>query len=625
MVRRTLVVAALVLTAASPAAAGVENLIREIKATPDGIVTMTVSARSDDGSPPVVQVTENGRAVPLEAVRPLASSERALQVVLAIDVSNSMRGEPLEQAFAAARNFVETSPLWVEIGLLTFADQPTVVSDLSSDHQAILGQLASPPETVRGTALFHAVEEASAMFSGTGQRNIVLLTDGRNTRASGTLQEATRQALSAKATVFSVGLEGADTDTETLEELSTSTSGAHIAVAASGLRNVYATLAENLSRQYTITYRSDAPPGSRITVAVEVNADRDEVTIRLPIPPAFPVGGKSLLSGLLQSPWALPVLLLAWYVATFLVFSTLFGGRARARRDRELAARLLARPAREKEEEGESEQRRATLMPDAVANVGEQIARATGLNTTLDRYLERAALPVRTGEFVMAIIGSTTVAALVGGFLFRNIIFGIVFAVAGGLGPFVAVSIAASKRADRLRNQLPDVLMVLASSLRAGHSFLQGLDMVAKEVGDPAAQEFTRTVTEIRLGRPVDEALEAMAERVGNDDFDWAVLAINIQRQVGGNLAEVLETVAETIRERGVLRRQVKVLSAEGRLSVAILVALPPLLATYISFVNPAYIDTLFGTRPGLMLVGGAGILMIFGFLWMRKVVKLNV
>jgi tight adherence protein B len=624
MVRRTLIVAVLVLTGASPAAADVENLIREIRATPDGMVTMAVSVRSDEGSPPIVQVTENGRGVPLEAVRPLASSQRGLQVVLAIDVSNSMRGKPLEQAFAAARNFVEASPLWVEIGMLTFADRPRVVSEISTDHPAILRQLASPPETVQGTALFQAVDQASAMFSGTGQRNIVLLTDGRDT-ASGTLEEATRQALSARATVFSISLEGANTDTETLEELSTSTSGAHVAVDASGLTNVYATLAENLSRQYTITYRSEAPPGSRITVAVEVNGDRDEVTIRLPIPPALPVGGKGLLSAVLQSQWALPVLLLAWYVATFLVFSTLFGGRARARRDRELAARLLVRPAREKEGEGESEQRRATLMPDAVANVGERIARATGLDKKLDRYLERAALPVRTGEFVMAIIGSTAVAALVGGFVFRNILFGMVFGLAGALGPFVAVSIAASKRSDRLRNQLPDVLMVLASSLRAGHSFLQGLDMVAKEVGDPAAQEFTRTVTEIRLGRPVDEALEAMAERVGNEDFDWAVLAINIQRQVGGNLAEVLETVAETIRERGVLRRQVKVLSAEGRLSVAILVALPPLLATYISFVNPAYIDTLFGTRPGLMLVGSAGILMIFGFLWMRKVVKLNV
>ena len=628
MVRRALTAAAavLVLTAASPAAArSVEDLIREIGATREGVVTMTVSVRSDDGAPPAIRITEDGRPVPVETVRPLATTERVVQVVLAIDVSNSMRGKPLEQAFAAAQAFVNESPLWVQIGVLTFADGPRVVSEISSDHQAILRDLASLPDPVRGTALFEAVDQASRMFSGKGQRNIVLLTDGQDT-TSGTIEEAVRQASLAKATVFSIGLEGANTDTETLEQLSTSTSGAHVDVAASQLGNVYATLAAHLSQQYTITYRSDAPLGSRITVAVEVNGDRDEATIRLPILQATPVGQRgNLLSMLLQSRWSLPILLLAWYVATFLVFSMMFGGRARARRDRELAARMLARPAREKGDEAEAEQRRAGLMPDRVADVGERIARVTGLNESLDRYLERAALPVRTGEFVVAMVGSMTVATLVGGLLFRSLLLGLVFGLAGALGPFVAVSIAASKRAERLRNQLPDVLMVLASSLRAGHSFLQGLDMVAKEVGDPAAQEFTRTVTEIRLGRPVDEALEAMAERVRNEDFEWAVLAINIQRQVGGNLAEVLETVAETIRERGVLRRQVKVLSAEGRLSVAILVALPPLLATYISFVNPAYIQTLFGTRAGLMLVGGAGLLMVFGFLWMRKVVKLNV
>jgi tight adherence protein B len=114
---------------------------------------------------------------------------------------------------------------------------------------------------------------------------------------------------------------------------------------------------------------------------------------------------------------------------------------------------------------------------------------------------------------------------------------------------------------------LPDVLTIMASSLRAGHSFMQALDTVAKEIAQPAATEFQRVVAEIRLGRPAEDALEALAERVGSADFMWAVLAVNIQREVGGNLAEILDNVADTLRERATLRRQIKVLTAEGRLS----------------------------------------------------------
>src|SRR4029077_5849563 len=118
------------------------------------------------------------------------------------------------------------------------------------------------------------------------------------------------------------------------------------------------------------------------------------------------------------------------------------------------------------------------------------------------------------------------------------------------------------KREEKLRDQLPDVLTIMASSLRAGHSFMQALDTPAKEIAQPAANEFQRVVAEIRLGRPVDDALEALSQRVGSDDFKWGVLPVNIQREVGGNLAEILDNVAETLRERAIMRRQILVLTA---------------------------------------------------------------
>jgi tight adherence protein B len=132
-------------------------------------------------------------------------------------------------------------------------------------------------------------------------------------------------------------------------------------------------------------------------------------------------------------------------------------------------------------------------------------------------------------------------------------------------------------------------------------------------------------VAEIRLGRPIDDALIAMAERIGSEDLKWAVIAINVQRQVGGNLAEVLDIVANTVRERAYIRRQVQVLSADGRLSVGILTALPFGMVLYISVVNPEYIKPMFTTAPGLALLVAGGVLLAIGVVVMRRIIKIDV
>jgi tight adherence protein B len=176
-----------------------------------------------------------------------------------------------------------------------------------------------------------------------------------------------------------------------------------------------------------------------------------------------------------------------------------------------------------------------------------------------------------------------------------------------------------------MREQLPDVLTIMASSLRAGHSFMQALDTVAREIPQPAAVEFQRVVAEIRLGRPTDDALEALATRVGSADFRWAVLAVNIQREVGGNLAEILDNVADTLRERAMIRRQIRVLTAEGRLSAWVLAGLPVAIAIYMFIVNPDYIGLLFTHPIGLFMLGGAILLLIAGIIWMRKIVDIDV
>jgi tight adherence protein B len=148
---------------------------------------------------------------------------------------------------------------------------------------------------------------------------------------------------------------------------------------------------------------------------------------------------------------------------------------------------------------------------------------------------------------------------------------------------------------------------------------------VSKEITQPAKAEFQRVVAEVRLGRPVEDALEALADRVGSSDFKWAVLAVNIQREVGGNLAEILDNVADTLRERATMRRQVQVLTTEGRLSAWVLTLLPFAIAAYMTLVNPEYIGLLVTNHIGWFMLGGAAGLMTLGILWMRKIVNIDV
>ena len=320
---------------------------------------------------------------------------------------------------------------------------------------------------------------------------------------------------------------------------------------------------------------------------------------------------------------ALLIVLASSFCAVFFVTTFLMGTRARARREHRLAEAMGRRvgPVEDPADSSGS----AQFMPDSFAQVGKRFATATGFSARLDERLERAGMPIMSGEFVALTAVCALVGAVVGAIFLLNIIFVLLIASLAGVIPYGWLLRSQKKRRNLLLDQLADTMSILASSLRAGYSFLQALDTVSKEIGEPSAGEFQRVVAEIRLGRPVDDALVAMAERVDSDDLRWAVIAINVQRQVGGNLAEVLDIVASTVRERAYIRRQVQVLSAEGRLSVGILSAIPFFLLLYISIVNPEYIKPLFTTTPGIILVVGGGIFMGMGIYIMTRIIKIDV
>jgi len=308
------------------------------------------------------------------------------------------------------------------------------------------------------------------------------------------------------------------------------------------------------------------------------------------------------------------------FLAAFLVAVMLLTVGHKGRRRRSVARLMLGRRKAKDQEANE-----AQWMPTGLVQAGRRVASAGGFSVHLDDRLEQAGVPMRAGEFVALTAVGVVAGAIVGAILLPNIVFVLTVAAGGGLLPYGWLLRAVAKRQKRLSEQLSDTLSILASALRAGHSFLQALDQVAKEISEPSASEFQRVVSEIRLGRPVEDALLAMADRVASEDLRWAVLAVNIQREVGGNLAEVLDIVANTVRERAYVHRQVRVLSAEGRISVTILSILPFLIAVYIAIVNPDYIGPLFTTTAGRIMLVAGGSLMGLGIVVMSRMVKIDV
>jgi tight adherence protein B len=304
----------------------------------------------------------------------------------------------------------------------------------------------------------------------------------------------------------------------------------------------------------------------------------------------------------------------------------LLGTAARVKADREMAARMAAIGRSVPQQTASPIDKSGTgWIPESVSSFGERFAKAQGFGEKLDAQLEAAGVSLRSGEFVVVTVGAGLLGAVLGAAILQNILLAVVIGAVGAFAPTLALRFALNRRADKMRDQLPDVLTIMASSLRAGHSFLQALDTVAREIPAPAQVEFQRLVAEIRLGRPAEDALEALGDRVGSPDFRWAVLAVNIQREVGGNLAEILDNVADTLRERATMRRQIRVLTAEGRLSAWVLALLPFAIALYMFAVNPDYVSLLFTKQVGLIMLGVGGVLLVLGILWMRKIVDIDV
>jgi tight adherence protein B len=623
--------------------------IREALLSPDGntrlVVAATGSAVGGTLDKSNFAVSEAGEAVSPFTVEPLNKSAKqpGVSVALVMDVSGSMIGQPLVDAKAAARQFVASLPPSVRIALIAFGPTAGIRVGFTTDKTRLFTAI-NALQAGGGTALYDAVVLAASVLgpiTGT-QHNVILFSDGGDSGSRHSLGQAINAAAATHSSVTSVGLVTQTFDQNALNQLAAAVPGGRsLPVSKSAeLAAAFKEVAQEIASQYVITYVSTRrePSDLDIVVRVAVGGVQSQDTSTVINPRTEQSAGQTPGTTAPRSaPSHVLVPLFAnktgYYVgvgSVFLAVLLLLGmllyapSQGPAALVLQRGLRLYQRGERTKEKRqegllsGSAAGRRAMELID-------RLPRSEAFEERLQLLLDRAAWPLRSTEFLFLQILGGIVGGLLGFGLLGRWWLGIVFVIAGMMVPRLVLAQRVGRRESQFLSQLPDTLQLLAGSLQAGYGFMQAIDTVAKEAQPPASTEFSRVLAESRLGMPVDEALNSMADRVGSEDFRWVVLAINIQRQVGGNLAALLTTVANTLREREQLRRQINVLSAEGRLSAIILVALPFGLVGYISVVNPGYLQQLTSATIGKIMIGVGLLLIGVGIVWMRKIIKIDV
>ena len=289
-----------------------------------------------------------------------------------------------------------------------------------------------------------------------------------------------------------------------------------------------------------------------------------------------------------------------------------------------LAETLLPKRRGPRPDVAQTAERETAIITRAV-ELTQDAAAKRGWIEMLQGRIDQAGLPLRAAELIFFHVAGLVTLGLIASFTTQSPVLVLLIIGIGAAAPLVAIEFVHKRREARFHGQLPDTLTLIGGALKAGYSFLQAIDMVVAETLPPTSDEFKRVLAESQLGLPVEQALDHMADRVNSTNFYWTVMAVKIQREVGGNLAEVLEILANTIRERDTVSRQIKTLTAEGRLSAIILYVLPFAVAALLYVMNPGYLSVMYTTGPGLVMLAVSAILLAVGGVWLRKVVTIEV
>jgi tight adherence protein B len=583
-------------------------------------VTVTVAADPSLPGSSAWEILESGQLI--EATSEPGSSG---PVVVLVDASASMATsgalQASQQAIAAWANSLAADQ---SIGVVSFADQATLVVAPTTDASSVGGSVAGI-QPGSGDALVDGVLRSIQELDDGG--TIILVTDGVGEDAApetGSLTEARAAADDAGIELAVIAVDGGGTlaPLEALDLPTSATPGPPADVVTAGLQAEQARLASVTQLRWVSD--SQAPA---IDIAISVGDARAIKTAPTGLEVAMPeavvpsVSGPSFLQGSTGRMVVVGSVLVAvgaLVAALMMIFM---------RRPDDIVGRLsiytddAARQAAADESNGSFAE---TGMMRRAVELTEGFAVKHGMLDKVGAKLDQADLPLRPAEALLLYAFGVVGGAVFGLLLLGGMLGGIVGLAIGIVGPQMAIRFLRARRLKKFMAQLPDTLTLLSSTLRAGYSLVQGVETVAQETEDPMARELQRVIVEHRLGRPLEEALEDMAKRMDSNDFEWAVMAIRIQREVGGNLAELLQTVSETMVLRERMRREVKALTAEGTISALVLGLLPVGLGGVMYMVAPDYIGKLFDETIGQVMLVACGISMAAGLAWMRKIIAID-
>jgi tight adherence protein B len=606
------------LATAGTASAGVRVNGVDLGAYPT--VRATVVTSTPTPRPP--SVFENGQAVVgLRAV----NLGRCKNVAIALDTSRSMAGKPLAGAVAAAGAFVRAKPACDRISLVTFGDKAVQQSRFSTatiDADNSFRTIAVSPHS--GTALWDAVQvSARVLASQEGGRVVVLLTDGDDVGSRSSFGAALATLHKAGAVAYPIAF-GGKADVDGLKRLASETGGSfHRAASAAKLTEIYAQVARELKRTWRVQYLTTARPGDQLVLKARAGRLGADVA-SVEVPEAFGNGPaeKTKPSPLLPSPVYGKVgdLLFTLFAgllvlaAGLLVASSVRGSWLKQR----LAPHVEAKRRTAKRRSG----RERLEMLNGLFRATEQAFGHRRQWRNLQLLLDRADLPLRTVEFAWLLVACSFFPAVLAALTGRSSVVILAMFLLGAFVPYFVVWFKAKRRITAFEDQLPDLLITMAASLKAGHSFKQGIQSVVDEGQEPAAKELRRVLTETQLGRPMEEALHETADRIGSKNFSFVITAVNIQRQVGGSLAGLFDMVADTVRQRQQFARKIRSLTAMGRASAYVLLGLPFFVAIAITLLNPTYMDPLYHSHNGHVLIVLGVVMMAFGSVVLQKIVS---
>jgi len=575
------------------------------------------------------RTTLPARVTPVGNTTTVAAPPRAVMIML--DTSGSMAGSGIVAARQAALSYLAALPSDVQAGLLTFSDQPQLVVAPTVNRAQVRNAVARV-QAAGDTALYDAVRAADAALDAaklgpSAQRRLVVLSDGVDTSSKANLLSITKQLAADQIPADVVAFRYGNGDASAAQQIAAAAGGRVLtAQNAAELTAAFAAVARNFTARATLDVTvPTALAGRHVVLRISIGSvsATTAVTFAALTPPS-PQAPSAAPARSHQTVWSWQLLALLAGVFLIVVLAVVL---LRWQSSREDAARRLVQqvgqygPRREEPRTGQVEGAAARTAVGVV----EQVLRSLGLEEGLAKRLDLADVRRKPAEWALLVLcGSAALgvgAMLVG--VNELLSFPLGFLI-GWIAQHVFLSIRIARRRAAFGEQLPDVLQLIVGSLRSGFSLAQAVDAVVRDGTQPAASEFSRALAETRIGVDLEDGLNHVADRMQCDDLRWVVMATRIQREVGGNLAEVLTNTVETMRERAQTRRHVRALSAEGRLSGYIIVALPIVLGGWLTLSKPQYMAPLFTTPIGVMMVAGGVLLIIVGAFWIRALIKVE-